>query len=98
MNTANCSDTHSAWLSDVVNYIRNNADLSYVPIMSELYSQPASPTKFAALDKLEIGQSTTFPKVLYSSLCPSIQYRKQRYGKRFKRRVDGAVVRVWRLV
>jgi hypothetical protein len=57
---------------------------------------PIRATRFAALDVLAIGESTTFPIDSLASLCASIQYRQRRHGKRFTRRVASDTVRVWR--
>ncbi len=57
---------------------------------------PSRAPKFGALDVLEVGQSTLYPLVDYSSLCAAITLRKNRWNKRFTRRTQGQFVRVWR--
>ena len=54
-------------------------------------------TKFQELAMLEIGQSTTYPLVSYGSVCSSLTYHQRRYGKKFIRRTEGEVVRIWRV-
>jgi hypothetical protein len=54
------------------------------------------PTKFGALDVLEIGESAIYPLIDYSSLCAAVTLRKTRRNKRFTRRTKGQFVRVWR--
>jgi hypothetical protein len=54
-------------------------------------------SKFSALDLLEVGDSTTFPLTDYNTLGPSIKFRADRYGKRFTRRTEDTLVRVWRV-
>jgi hypothetical protein len=54
-------------------------------------------TKFQELGMLEIGQSTTYPIVNYASVASSVTYLQRRYEKRFTRRTEGDVVRVWRI-
>lgn len=65
--------------------------------MGDQNSMPAQRNDFAILDALAVGESTAFPVGLYFKLSPVLTYRQKRDGKKFTRRTDGEVVRVWRV-
>jgi hypothetical protein len=58
---------------------------------------PSARNTYRGLDDLQVGQSTTYPVGQYITLCDVIQYRSRRYNKKFTRRTEGDVVRVWRI-
>ena len=58
---------------------------------------PSTRNTYSRLDELQVGQSTTYPVEQYTTLCAVIQYRTRRYNKKFTRRTEGDVVRVWRI-
>jgi len=54
--------------------------------------------RFSEVRKLEIGQSTTYPKADVYNLCSIIQYHRVKHGKAFRRRTEGDTIRVWRVL
>jgi hypothetical protein len=59
---------------------------------------PKRESKYAVLEKLEVGQSTVINVPRSSSLSKTIAILQRRTGRRFKRqRVAGQGVRVWRI-
>jgi hypothetical protein len=52
---------------------------------------------FKMLDALEIGEDVLLDLMYYDSLGACLGWRKRRYGKTFRRRVEGNGVRIWRL-
>ncbi len=52
---------------------------------------------FKMLDALEPGESVLLDLCYYDSLGACLGWRRRRYGKTFRRRVEGTGVRVWRL-
>lgn len=51
---------------------------------------------YAAVYDLEVGDSTVYPATSCSSLRPTVQYIQRMHGKRFTRRTEGNMVRIWR--
>ncbi len=65
--------------------------------MPDQNTMPVQRNDFAILDGLEVGESAAFPVGIYFKLSPVLTYRQKRDGKKFTRRTEGDVVRVWRV-
>ena len=58
---------------------------------------PTKESKYAVLDKLEIGQSALIAVPRSSSLSKTIAIKQKKTGKRFTRKKVQGGVRVWRI-
>jgi hypothetical protein len=54
--------------------------------------------KFAMLDRLEVGESVFYPLSEYNTLGSCITFRQRRSEKRYTRRTQDGVIRVWRTI
>jgi hypothetical protein len=58
---------------------------------------PRGRHSFADLKTLQVGESQTYPMSAYDSLGALMARYQRRDGKRFVRRTEGDLIRVWRV-
>ena len=58
---------------------------------------PEARNSYLILDDLQPGESVAFPLANYLCVNRAYCYRQRRDGRRFARRIEGTMVRVWRI-
>jgi hypothetical protein len=58
---------------------------------------PKPRTSYSSLDTMQVGESVTFPRSAYDSISVCTAFRTRKLGFKFRRKMEGDSVRVWRI-